>query len=438
MADDDYAEAAERIIAALFEVHPRPDYRAPMPVLQTACRRCREDAAACATIGEFVRLVGRLLHVVGDPHVTFRVPGRRRKTAPVWLTLVDGLPVVGDVVMPDLPLGRGDAILRVGGRDAPALMYERLERTAYVQAGSGLRGAVDQLLTFDEDECPGDEVDLLVAGDAGRVRRVALPLLPPDAAPFVAFERQYRAGLLRRLIRTDWRDEHRSAVLGYLSCQDRDTPGLVAWAAEVGVAAAEIPTMAETCAALFPEMRRRGTRHLVLDLRSNGGGSDGVTAPLWPYLFDGDVWVEGVQWRVSPTAQALRDDLSRWPLGERRVEPRAWRCGGAVDRFEGQVTVLIDGGTYSSGETVAQVLRDNRRARFVGEATGCGRSAGNVLSIPIPEVGGTLRCGCSLFIRPAQEQGAVYPDVLVRPTLADFRAGRDTVLEAGLAMGGGA
>ncbi len=81
------------------------------------------------------------------------------------------------------------------------------------------------------------------------------------------------------------------------------------------------------------------------------------------------------------------------------------------------------------------MLRDNGRALFVGEPTGCGPSAGNVLSIPIPEVGGTLRCGCSLFYRPGPEQGAVYPDVLVRPTLADFRAGRDPVLEAALEMG---
>ena len=429
----DYRAAAQRIVDTLFEVHPKLDYRTPMSLLQAKARRCIEQTANCDTPGAFHRLIAGFVHTIGDPHVWFDMP-RKRVAAPAWLLLVDGLPVVGDPVTDGLPVSRGDAILRVNGRDARSLLYERLERLSYVQGGWGLQRAADGLLYFDVDEAPGDEVDLLIASGGGQVRRVTLPLWPSEAKAFATFERNCRADWLRRLMHASWRDDADAAVLTYRSCQDRHSDGVVRWGAEVGLAPGDIPTMADVCAHLFPEMRRRGTQRLVIDLRANGGGSDRVTAPLYPYLFDGDLRISGISWRITPTAQSLRKDLRERPLGDHHVPPRATPCPGAPDRFAGRVTALIDAGTSSSGEGIATVLRDNGRATFIGEPTGGGPSAGNVLSVPIPEVGGTLHCGCSLFHRPGPEQGAVYPDVLVHPTLADFRAGRDVVLETALRL----
>ncbi len=212
-----------------------------------------------------------------------------------------------------------------------------------VQGGFALRGAADQLLTWDEDEGQGDEVEVLVAGGGGRVRRAVLPLLPPDASPFAEFERRYRAAWVPRSIRAEWRNG--AALLVYQTCQDRSSPGFTDWASAAGVAPEDVPSMAATCADLFPEMRRRGTRHLVLDLRSNGGGSDHVTAPLWRHLFDGEVRGPGEERRVSPTARASYETFGERPLGDTRIPPRVWRCAGAPDRFEGPVTALTDPGT---------------------------------------------------------------------------------------------
>ena len=429
----DYRAAAQHIIDTLFEVHPKLDYRTEMPLLQAEARRCIEEASVCDTPGAFHRLIAGFVHAVGDPHVRFDMP-RPRVGAPAWLLLVDGLPVVGAPVTEDLPVRRGDAILSVNGRDARTLLHERLQRFGYVQAGWGLQRAADGLLYCDVDEAPGDEVDLRIASEGGRVRHVTLPLWPSNAEGFAAFQRSLRADWLRRLMYSSWRDDAGAAVLTYRSCQDRHTDGFTQWGAEIGLAPEDIPTMADVCGQLFPEMRRRGTQHLILDLRANGGGSDRVTAPLYPYLFDGDLRISGITWHITPTAQSLRDDARRHPLGDHHTLPGVKRCPGASDRFAGRVTALIDAGTFSSGESAAAVLRDNQRATFVGEPTGCGPSAGNVLSIPIPEVGGTLRCGFTLFPGPGPEEGAVYPDVLVHPTVADFREGRDPVLETALRL----
>jgi C-terminal processing protease CtpA/Prc len=74
-------------------------------------------------------------------------------------------------------------------------------------------------------------------------------------------------------------------------------------------------------------------------------------------------------------------------------------------------------------------FRSARGAIVLGSTTA--GADGNVSPIPLPGGVSTLISGLGVFYpdkRPTQRIGIV-PDVLVRPTIAGIRAGRDEVLE---------
>lgn len=99
-------------------------------------------------------------------------------------------------------------------------------------------------------------------------------------------------------------------------------------------------------------------------------------------------------------------------------------------RFEGRVVILVDEVTQSQAEYTAMALRVAPGALVVGSTTA--GADGNVADIPLPGGERTLLSGLGVFTpdrRPTQQVG-IAPDLVVTPTLAGMRAGRDEVLEA--------
>ena len=96
-------------------------------------------------------------------------------------------------------------------------------------------------------------------------------------------------------------------------------------------------------------LRERGMRHLVLDLRGNGGGSlqsaVGIAGELLP-----------------PGSMVLYTQGAHSQRREVRVRRRGLFT-------EGRVTVMVDEGSASASEVVAGALQDNDRARIVGRRT---------------------------------------------------------------------
>jgi hypothetical protein len=135
-------------------------------------------------------------------------------------------------------------------------------------------------------------------------------------------------------------------------------------------------------------------------------------------------------WFATPFAQFTRADWSNpgaflWGGGESVLQPQA-------PRFQGKVVVLVDEVTQSSSEFHAMAFRTAPGALVVGSTTA--GADGNVSPIPLPGGMKALITGIGTFYpdrRPTQQVGIV-PDVVVRPTLAGFRSGRDEVLEAGV------
>ena len=114
-----------------------------------------------------------------------------------------------------------------------------------------------------------------------------------------------------------------------------------------------------------------------------------------------------------------------------------WRGGVASlipekPHFDGGVAILIDEVTQSSAEYTTMAFRARPGAVVVGSTTA--GADGNVSKIPLPGGLRTMISGIGVFYpdhRPTQRVGIV-PDLVVRPTIAGIRAGRDEVLEAGI------
>jgi C-terminal processing protease CtpA/Prc len=100
--------------------------------------------------------------------------------------------------------------------------------------------------------------------------------------------------------------------------------------------------------------------------------------------------------------------------------------------FEGGVAILVDEISQSQAEYTTMALRTRPGSVVVGSTTA--GADGNVSDIALPGGLSTKISGLGVFYpdhRPTQRVG-IIPDLVVRPTIAGIRAGRDEVLEAAI------
>lgn len=150
---------------------------------------------------------------------------------------------------------------------------------------------------------------------------------------------------------------------------------------------------------------------IILDLRNNGGGSVSSLEHVINDFFE-----ERVSYGAFFSREGKRDD-----------EKSAWRSGVGYD---GPVVALIGGGSASSAEIFAQVLKHYERATLIGRQT-----AGVVIASRKFRLkdGGEIQIGLQDFQTldgSRLEGNGVMPDVEIERTLADIRDGLDADLEA--------
>ncbi len=98
--------------------------------------------------------------------------------------------------------------------------------------------------------------------------------------------------------------------------------------------------------------------------------------------------------------------------------------------YSGSVVILVDETSQSQAEYTAMAFRSAPHALVVGSTTA--GADGNVSQIVLPGGLRTSISGIGVFYpdrRPTQQVG-IAPDLVVRPTIAGIRQGRDEVLEA--------
>lgn len=163
--------------------------------------------------------------------------------------------------------------------------------------------------------------------------------------------------------------------------------------------------------------RAAGTRCLVIDIRNYP--NEFVPFALGQHLVE----------RATPFARFTAGDLAN--PGTFTWTPSISISPGEP-RYQGKVVILVDETSQSQAEYTAMALRAAPGALVVGSTTA--GADGNVSAIMLPGALRAMISGIGVFYpdkRPTQQIGVV-PDLVVEPTIAGLRAGRDEVLEAAL------
>jgi len=129
--------------------------------------------------------------------------------------------------------------------------------------------------------------------------------------------------------------------------------------------------------------------------------------------------------------------FARFTIGD-LSSPGAFHWGESVSltpaqpHYSGKIVILVDEVSLSSAEYTTMAFRAAPGAVVVGSTTA--GADGNVSPIPLPGGLQGAISGIGVFYpdkKPTQRIG-IIPDVVVRPTIAGIRAGRDEVLEEGI------
>ncbi|MFK7740938.1 MAG: S41 family peptidase [Planctomycetota bacterium] len=175
---------------------------------------------------------------------------------------------------------------------------------------------------------------------------------------------------------------------------------------------------------LLPKIQ--ATKGLVIDLRKNGGGNSAVGWEILSYFskraFATTRW-HTLQYR--PTMRAWgRQPITRYtrtlPVYD-KVKPNT---------YDKPVVLLIGPQTFSAAEDMAAAFDQLGRGKMIGTATG--GSTGQPLPFDLPGGGSARVCTKHDFYADGTEFVGIgiQPDLVVAPTIADVRAGVDTVLQA--------
>lgn len=167
----------------------------------------------------------------------------------------------------------------------------------------------------------------------------------------------------------------------------------------------------------------RDSRGLVVDLRDNGGGLGGVVSDLVGRFFKKQVQVARYIIR-EPRKEYVIRDLAPWIADKRK-----WT-------YAGPVVLIVDAGCFSACDIFTNAMDENNRALVLGATATGGGSASPVGGPVFPEWEGvSIRVSYLIAQRKDGshiESRGVRPHVMVEPTLQDYVAGRDPLLERAL------
>jgi C-terminal processing protease CtpA/Prc len=168
---------------------------------------------------------------------------------------------------------------------------------------------------------------------------------------------------------------------------------------------------------------------LVIDVRENGGGNSSNGYQLLAMLTDKPF--AGSSWQTREYVPAYR----AWgrPEGNHAEAASQMQPDGEL-HYAGPVLVLTSARTYSAAEDFVVAFDAMQRGRIIGQPTG--GSTGQPLLFDLPGGGNARVCTKRDRYPDGREfvGVGVQPQVVVAPKAADFLAGRDTVLDAAVAL----
>ncbi len=201
----------------------------------------------------------------------------------------------------------------------------------------------------------------------------------------------------------------------------------------------------------FKTINKLGLEHLVIDVRSNGGGDASNSTLLTQYLSDHSFVIADSLYAIKRSSY-YRDHIPFQPfywlmttlVTKKRADGNFHF--GYFERhrfrpfrkhhFDGKVYILTGGNSFSATTLFVQELKGQPNVVVVGEETGGGAYGNSAWIIPQLKLPYTkLKLSIPKFRlvmrKELVEQGrGVLPDIHVAPTAEDIRRGVDVKLEA--------
>ncbi len=200
---------------------------------------------------------------------------------------------------------------------------------------------------------------------------------------------------------------------------------------------------------VFKELNARHTANLILDLRNNEGG-DGSGEKLLTYLLSGPYrhfasaefkyvgsppvaeYLQNGKDATVDEAEVERTDSGMYALKKTSM-PLLNEQRPNVNHYRGKLYVLINGATGSMASVVADFLKGNGRATFIGEESGGtmeGNTSHSIARLTLPH--SKIRVAIPLLkttnaVAFIKGRG-VEPDYRVSPRIDDLVKGVDTEL----------
>jgi carboxyl-terminal processing protease len=353
---------------------------------------------ATKSTAEYYQELQKLCAKLSDGHTNVNLPNQLNLTAkpPMRTGLVEGHVMILDVGSPSLEardIRRGLEILEVDG--VPVIEYAKRDVEPY-QSASTPQDRENRTYWYGFLRGPAAQpVKLKLRDSSGKV-----------------FERELeRRGYpdVKRTAPLEWRMLPEGNV-AYVVLNDFSTNDLVKLWKEA-----------------YPKISAASS--IILDVRLNGGGSSNIGYEVIRSLVDRSVPTSRqVMRQYNPTDRA-RGTLMEWtelPAEDLQVS--------AGPHYSGPVVVLVGPATFSAAEDFLVAWKNSGRGKMFGEPSG--GSTGQPLFFQLPG-GGSARVCTKRDTFPDGTEWVgkgIEPDILVRPTAADVRAGKDTVLERAVAF----
>jgi C-terminal processing protease CtpA/Prc len=209
---------------------------------------------------------------------------------------------------------------------------------------------------------------------------------------------------------------------------------------------------------IFQTIKEKGTKHLVIDLRQNGGGTNNNVSMLYSFiatapfqhLKSAEMIARSLTYSTFISNSKI---ISKFSDGSEQTSAYLVndRYAGTVTKypvhknlFNGIVVVLTSGNTISAASEFAAIFHYLQRGKIVGEETGgCyyGATGGNYLNLKLPNSGLEVRIPTIRIFTAVKEDfkhqpkgRGTFPDYQISPTINNMLSKKDEQLDKALEM----
>lgn len=197
-------------------------------------------------------------------------------------------------------------------------------------------------------------------------------------------------------------------------------------------------------------------QNVIIDLRNNSGGDEGFEDYVFAYLTDRPYkkykYVQASAFSYSFLKYSNKSSTEKQTALQNSLkEEHFLDTDGRILRkanilipekpkknsFKGNLYVLIGGNTYSGGSEFASLIKEHRKATFIGEECGggfYGNTSGFSIELILPNSQLRIKIPLLKFILHTKNSNipfghGVLPDYPLQPKYTDFLNGQDTELE---------